>query len=76
MSVSGSAPAISSARSRRCAARAGPRRLTALTRTSLLVLDAHDLHALMEREPRIAERIHEVVRSRLGGELLTPRAIL
>jgi voltage-gated potassium channel len=39
--------------------------VTALTRTSLLVLDAHDLHALMERQPRIAERIREVARSRL-----------
>ena len=27
---------------------------TALTRTNLLVLDAHDLHALMQRDPRIA----------------------
>jgi hypothetical protein len=30
-----------------------------MTRTSLLVLDARDLHVLMEREPRIAERIRE-----------------
>jgi voltage-gated potassium channel len=45
----------------------------ATTRTSLLVLDAHDLHALMEREPRIAERIREVVRSRLGRDIVTPR---
>ena len=41
--------------------------VTALTRTSLLVLDAHDLHALMERQPRIAERIREVARKRLEG---------
>jgi voltage-gated potassium channel len=41
--------------------------VTAVTRTSLLVLDAHDLHALMERQPRIADRIREVARSRLGG---------
>jgi voltage-gated potassium channel len=46
---------------------------TALTRTSLLVLDAHDLHALMEREPRVAERIREVVRSRIGRDIVTPR---
>lgn len=38
---------------------------TALRRTSLLVLDAHDLRALMERQPRIAERIREVAKSRL-----------
>jgi voltage-gated potassium channel len=42
--------------------------VTAITSTSLLVLDAHDLHALMEREPRIAERIHNVVRSRLASD--------
>lgn len=51
--------------------------VTALTRTSLLVLDAHDLHALMARQPRIAERIREVARKRLErtpgqkGDLLT-----
>ena len=41
--------------------------VTALTRTSLLVLDAHDLHALMARQPDIAERIREVARKRLEG---------
>jgi voltage-gated potassium channel len=51
--------------------------VTALTRASLLVLDAHDLHALMARQPRIAERIREVARKRLErtpgqkGDLLT-----
>ena len=45
--------------------------IVAVTRTSLLVLDAHDLHALMEREPRIAERIHKVVRDRIGGDKIT-----
>ena len=39
----------------------------------LLVLDAHDLHALMERDPRIAERIRDIARGRLKHELLTPR---
>ncbi len=29
--------------------------VTATTRTSLLVLDAHDFHALMERDPRLVE---------------------
>jgi hypothetical protein len=51
-------------------------RLTAVTRTSLFVLDAHDLRVLMDRELRIAERIHEVVRTRLGGEALTPKGDL
>jgi voltage-gated potassium channel len=50
--------------------------VVALTRTSLLVLDARDLHALMEREPRIAERIHDVVRSRLGRDIVTPKGDL
>jgi hypothetical protein len=30
----------------------------------------------MDREPRIAERIHEVARTRLGGEALTPKGDL
>jgi len=47
--------------------------VTAATRTSLLVLDAEDLRALMEREPRIAERIDEGVRSRVGRERVGPR---
>jgi voltage-gated potassium channel len=47
--------------------------VTAMTRTNLLVLDAAGLHMLMEREPRIAERIHAVVRDRLGKELVSPR---
>jgi voltage-gated potassium channel len=47
--------------------------VVATARTSLLVLDAHDLHALMEREPRIAERIREVVRSRIGRDIVSPR---
>jgi hypothetical protein len=28
--------------------------------------------ALMEREPRVAERIHEVIQGRIGHELVTP----
>jgi voltage-gated potassium channel len=40
--------------------------VTAVTRTSLLGLDAHDLHALMQRDRRIAERIKEVVEDRVG----------
>jgi hypothetical protein len=35
------------------------------------VLDARDLHVLMEREPRIAEHIREVARARLGGDVVT-----
>jgi voltage-gated potassium channel len=50
--------------------------VTALTRTSLLVLDAHDLHVLMEREPRIAERIREVARTRLGEDAVTRKGDL
>jgi voltage-gated potassium channel len=40
--------------------------VTAVTRTNLLGLDAHDLHALMQRDRRIAERIKEVVEDRVG----------
>jgi voltage-gated potassium channel len=47
--------------------------VTAITRTSLLALDAHDLHALMDREPRVADRIHEVVRHRLGRDIVSPQ---
>src|SRR5262245_26149474 len=39
--------------------------VTALVRTNLLVLDAQDLHAVMERDPRVAERVREVARTRL-----------
>lgn len=48
----------------------------ALVRTSLLVLDAQDLHALMQRDTRIAQRIREVARSRLNQELVTPKGDL
>jgi voltage-gated potassium channel len=40
--------------------------VTALTRTNLLGLDAHDLHALMRRDSRIASRIKDVVEKRVG----------
>jgi voltage-gated potassium channel len=46
---------------------------TAVTRASLLALNAHDLHMLMEREPRIAQRIRDVVRNRLGRDVVTPQ---
>ena len=45
---------------------------TALTRVSLLVLDAQNLHALMQRDPRIAARIKEVVEKRVGREVVSP----
>jgi voltage-gated potassium channel len=45
----------------------------AVRRSNLLVLAAHDLHALMDREERIAERILEVAKSRVGREIVTPR---
>jgi len=46
---------------------------TAISRASLLILDAQDLHALMEREPRVAARMEEVVKQRLGDERVTER---
>jgi len=45
----------------------------AVTRANLLILDAQDLHILMERDPRIAERIHATARSRLGHGVITPK---
>jgi voltage-gated potassium channel len=46
--------------------------VTAVSRTSLLVLDAHEFHALMDRDPRLSKHVHDVVRSRLGRELVSP----
>jgi voltage-gated potassium channel len=40
------------------------------------VLDAHDLHVLMDREPRIAEHIREVARARVGGDMITRKGDL
>jgi voltage-gated potassium channel len=45
----------------------------ALTRTSLLVLDAQDLHGLMQRDSRIAARIREVVEKRVGREVASAK---
>ncbi len=42
----------------------------ARTRTSLLVLDAQDLRALMRRDDRISKRIRDVVAKRVGRELV------
>jgi voltage-gated potassium channel len=46
---------------------------TAVTRTNLLVLAAQDLHALMQRDPRIAARIDDMVTKRVGREVMTPK---
>jgi len=46
--------------------------VTAVSRTSLLVLEAHEFHALMDRDPRLSKRVQEVVRSRLGREVVSP----
>ena len=45
----------------------------ALARTNLLVLDAHDLHALMQRDLRIATRIKDVVDKRVGSEVVSAK---
>jgi voltage-gated potassium channel len=47
--------------------------VTAIRRTNLLVLDAQDLRALMHRDPRVAERIHDVVEKRVGREIVSPK---
>lgn len=46
---------------------------TALTRASLLVLAAQDLHALMQRDPRVAKRIKDVVAKRTGHEVVSAK---
>ncbi len=46
---------------------------TALTRTNLLVLSAQDLHALMQRDSRIAARINDVVEKRVGRDVVSPK---
>jgi voltage-gated potassium channel len=46
---------------------------TALTRVNLLVLDGHDLHALMQREPRVAARMREMIKARVGREVVSER---
>jgi voltage-gated potassium channel len=48
----------------------------ARTQVSLLVLDSHDLQALMEREPRIAEHIRHVASTRLGEEIIVAKGDL
>jgi voltage-gated potassium channel len=49
---------------------------TAVTTTRLLVLDAADLHSLMEQEPQIATRIQDAARTRIGHELVAPNGDL
>jgi voltage-gated potassium channel len=46
--------------------------VTAVTPTRLLVLDALDLHALMDRQPEIARRIEQAAREKLGHALEAP----
>jgi len=50
--------------------------VTAVTRTSLLLLDARDVHVLMDHEPKIAERIRNMARERLGAKELDDRGDL
>ena len=44
--------------------------VTAISRSNLLALDGNDLHALMERDSRLAQRIRDVVRDRVGSEVV------
>jgi hypothetical protein len=43
----------------------------ALARTNLLILNSDDLHALMRRDQRLAERIRAVARDRLGHDIIS-----
>ncbi|MEJ1161017.1 cyclic nucleotide-gated ion channel [Prosthecomicrobium sp. N25] len=47
--------------------------IVALSHCRLLLLDAEDLHHLMNRKPGIAAHIRQVARSRIEREALTPR---
>jgi len=40
--------------------------VTATRKTRLLVLDAHDFHALIERMPTLAEHVHTTAKARLA----------
>jgi voltage-gated potassium channel len=42
---------------------------TAVVATRLLVLDASDLHGLMERQPALADRIKQAASTKLGHEI-------
>lgn len=44
-----------------------------VTPVNLLVLDAADLHSLMERKPEMARQLREVAQNRMGGEPVTPQ---
>jgi voltage-gated potassium channel len=46
--------------------------VTAVTPTRLMVLDALDLHALMDSQPALAARIEEAAREKLGHALNAP----
>jgi voltage-gated potassium channel len=46
--------------------------VTAVMPTRLLVLDARDLHDLMDRQPALAARIHDAAREKLGHALNEP----
>jgi voltage-gated potassium channel len=46
--------------------------VTAVMPTRLLVLDAYDLHGLMDRQPQLAARIQEAARAKLGHPLNAP----
>src|SRR5215470_10840546 len=45
--------------------------IKAVERSHLLVLEAQDFRALLQRQPQIAKRFNDVVRDRVGRELLS-----
>ena len=45
--------------------------VSAIGRTNLLVLDAHDFRALMACQSQLASRVHAAARHRIGAELVT-----
>jgi voltage-gated potassium channel len=45
--------------------------VSAIGRTNLLILDAHDFRALMARQRHLATRVRAAIRDRIGAELVT-----
>jgi voltage-gated potassium channel len=50
--------------------------IRATVRTHLMVLDAQDFRALLQRQPQLAKRLNAALRDRIGRELLSPEGDL
>ncbi len=50
--------------------------VVAVTRASLLLLDAQDFHTLMERDPRVRQRVNDVMEKRASGDQVPKNALV